>query len=288
MLVALIKVRTVNLVDLACAFGGMAKQESRYKRIKRFFNAFTIDFSAIAYWVVSVFGLLNSALYLSMDRTNWRWGKSDINILMLSIVYKGIALPIFWNLLPKRGNSDTEERITLIKRFIDQFGKKMIAGILADREFIGKDWFKWLLREEISFAIRIRNNTVTTNSRGLEVDINTLFYDLKEGETRVLQDKRKVWRQKVYLSALRLTDGELLIVATDTLMDNPFSLYGKRWEIETLFGCFKTKGFNFEDTHITQLDRIEKLIALLTVAFCWAHKIGEWRHEPDFRKNIEL
>jgi hypothetical protein len=140
----------------------------------------------------------------------------------------------------------------------------------------------------ISFAIRIRNNTVTTNSRGLEVDINTLFYDLKEGETRVLQDKRKVWRQKVYLSALRLTDGELLIVATDTLMDNPFSLYGKRWEIETLFGCFKTKGFNFEDTHITQLDRIEKLIALLTVAFCWAHKIGEWRHEPDFRKNIEL
>jgi hypothetical protein len=101
----------------------------------------------------------------------------------------------------------------------------------------------------------------------------------------VLQDKRKVWRQKVYLSALRLTDGELLIVATDTLMDNPFSLYGKRWEIETLFGCFKTKGFNFEDTHITQLDRIEKLIALLTVAFCWAHKIGEWRHEE---KNIKV
>ena len=32
MLVALIKVRTVNLIELACAFGGNAKQESRYKK----------------------------------------------------------------------------------------------------------------------------------------------------------------------------------------------------------------------------------------------------------------
>ncbi|HAT8797519.1 TPA: IS4 family transposase, partial [Legionella pneumophila] len=30
------------------------------------------------------------------DRTNWRWGKKDINILMLSVVYKGIAIPLFW------------------------------------------------------------------------------------------------------------------------------------------------------------------------------------------------
>lgn len=285
MLVALIKVRTINLTDLACAFGGIAKQESRYKRIKRFFQTFTLDFSAIAHWVVSVFGLLNSPVYLSMDRTNWRWGKSNINILMLSIVYKGIALPIFWHLLSKRGNSDTEERITLIKKFIDQFGKKMIAGILADREFIGGDWFNWLLKEKISFCIRIKNNTITTNSRGLEVDIDTLFYDLKSGEKRVLQDKRKVWKQKVYLSALRLSDGELLIVATDVLMDDPVLHYGKRWEIETLFGCLKTKGFNFEDTHITKLERIEKMIALLTVAFCWAHKVGEWRHEE---KNIKI
>ncbi|CZO69277.1 Uncharacterised protein [Legionella pneumophila] len=34
----------------------------------------------------------------------------------------------------------------------------------------------------------------------------------------------------------------------------------------------------FEDTHMTQPDRIEKLLVLLTIAFCWAHKTGEWRH----------
>ncbi|MDW9181234.1 hypothetical protein SE948_16600, partial [Legionella pneumophila] len=35
---------------------------------------------------------------------------------------------------------------------------------------------------------------------------------------------------------------------------------------------------DFEDTHMTQPDRIEKLLVLLTIAFCWAHKTGEWRH----------
>jgi transposase len=91
--------------------------------------------------------------------------------------------------------------------------------------------------------------------------------------------KRRLWKQKVYLSALRLPDGNLLILASDKLLEDPFEIYGKRWEIETLFGCLKTKGFCFEDTHITKPERIEKLLFLLTIAFCWAHKIGEWQHE---------
>jgi hypothetical protein len=41
----------------------------------------------------------------------------------------------------------------------------------------------------------------------------------------------------------------------------------------------KTKGFRFESTHLVHLDRIEKMMTLLTVGFCWAHKIGEWRAE---------
>ncbi len=111
MLVALIKVRTVNLTEIACGFSSSAIQDSRYTRVKRFFREFKIDFSIVAVWVIHCFGLSGQALYLSMDRTNWRWGKRDINILMLSIVYKGIAIPLFWTLLAKRGNSDTKELI---------------------------------------------------------------------------------------------------------------------------------------------------------------------------------
>ncbi|MHA7840850.1 MAG: transposase, partial [Gammaproteobacteria bacterium] len=58
-------------------------------------------------------------------------------------------------------------------------------------------------------------------------------------------------------------------------------IYAIRWEIETLFSCLKSKGFNFEDTHITHRVRIKKLIAILAMGFCWAHLTGEWRHQHE-------
>jgi len=91
--------------------------------------------------------------------------------------------------------------------------------------------------------------------------------------------------EEVYLSALKMPDGELLIVATDELSGFSIKKYGLRWEIETLFAYLKSNGFNFEGTHITKPERIEKLLAILTIAFCWAHKTGEWKHE---QKTIEI
>jgi predicted DNA-binding transcriptional regulator len=156
MLLALLATRTVNLNKLACVVFGDALQSSRYRRIQRFFSKFPLDYQQIAGFIFKLFFVSDGQWYLSMDRTNWRWGKSDINILMLGIVFKGTAIPIYWMLLDKRGNSDTQERIALIQMFIDHFGKNCIKGILADREFVGKDWFGWLLKERIPFYIRIK------------------------------------------------------------------------------------------------------------------------------------
>ena len=52
--------------------------------------------------------------------------------------------------------------------------------------------------------------------------------------------------------------------------------YAKRWQIETLFKAFKSSGFNLEDTHVTQMDRIEKLVLLVMLAFVWCYKIGDY------------
>lgn len=279
MLLALIQVRTVNLVELASAMESRASVASRYKRLQRFFRHMTINLADVTSWVMTLFGLELQAIYLSMDRTNWKWGQRDINILMLSIVYKGIAWPVAWSFLSTQGNSDTEERIVLMQKWINRLGKARIAGLFGDREFIGGEWFAWLKKEGIPFCIRIKKNTLATNSRGQTVDVETLFRDVRVAEQRVLHDARIVWGHSVYLAALRLDDGQLLIVATDRLLIDPIGLYGKRWEIETLFGCLKSKGFHFEDTRLLEPARLNKLVVLLTVAFCWMHKVGEWRHE---------
>jgi hypothetical protein len=54
---------------------------------------------------------------LSLDRANWSFGAVNFNILMLGIVHEGIAFPVMWTLLDKRGNSNSDERIALLERF---------------------------------------------------------------------------------------------------------------------------------------------------------------------------
>jgi hypothetical protein len=62
-------------------------------------------------------------------------------------------------------------------------------------------------------------------------------------------------------------------------------LYRRRWEIETLFGCLKGRGFRMEDTHITDADKIEKLLFILVIGFCWAYRTGDLKAQE---KPIEL
>ena len=53
-------------------------------------------------------------------------------------------------------------------------------------------------------------------------------------------------------------------------------LYGERWGIEVFFGACKTQGFNFEDTHLTKLERIDTLCFVIAIAYIWALKTGEF------------
>ena len=278
-ILGLIAVRSVNLKELACAVSGQAQIDSNYRRLQRFFSQVTFPRQVVARLIAGLFFLPEEPVYLSLDRTNWQWGKLNINLLVLSVCYKGAALPLYCIALNKKGNSDTQERITLINYFIAGFGREKILGLLGDREFVGEDWFSYLLKQGIPFDIRVKKNHITTNSRNLPVRIDGLFNYLKPDEFAVLPGKRKLMGQKLYLSALRLADGELLILASSQQPENALQRYAFRWEIETLFSCLKGRGFRFEGTRLTELERIENMMLVLAIAFAWAHKVGDWRHE---------
>ena len=45
--------------------------------------------------------------------------------------------------------------------------------------------------------------------------------------------------------------------------------------LEWLLLDLKIKGFNFESTHMTVPARIDKLLAVMTIAFAWSYRAGE-------------
>ena len=70
-----------------------------------------------------------------------------------------------------------------------------------------------------------------------------------------------------------------MIIATNDNENIALKMYSNRWSIECLFGSLKNRGFNFENTHLIHLDRIEKLLVLLAITFTLCHVLGIWQNE---------
>ncbi len=214
-------------------------------------------------------------LTIAIDRTEWQLGKQWVNVLMLSVAFKGVAIPLFWTVTGEKGCSDNLERQAILQKFIDEFGTESIRFVTADREFCSKEWLKFLLENKISFRLRIKANYQITNARGALVKTSRLCRTLKINQRLELRGKRKLWKQSVYVAVCRKADGDNVLVISNEPSGRILLEYGERWKIETLFGILKTRGFRLEDTHLTEIERISKLLSLLTIAVSWAILAGE-------------
>ena len=275
---ALCKVQTVCFEKLAASFDSDAQVDSSLRRIQRFMAEYLLDTRVISRFIFSL--LPHKPPYrLTMDRTNWKFGTSNINVLVLAVVYRGVAFPLLYKMMPKFGNSSVQERIELMQDFIELFGKESIECLLADREFVGEHWLKYLNHQRIRYHIRIRENFwVVIPRNGHRVKVSWLFNHVKINQYEFLRNIVYVNGQLCYLSASKIKDKhgapELQVIVSFSKPDESKLLYKERWQIESAFKALKTSGFNMEDTHLTDIDRIRKLLALVLVAFVWAYNTG--------------
>ena len=79
-LLALYSRRTVNLAKLATAFAGHATEASHDKRRQRFLHGFALSAAQLAHFVVKRLGI-EGPYTLALERTNWKSGAVEINIL---------------------------------------------------------------------------------------------------------------------------------------------------------------------------------------------------------------
>ena len=277
-LLALIKTRSVNGTMLADAFTGYASSESVYRRIQRFFAECYFGDTHLAAIVLSLAKKQEyrgrTGFILCIDRTIWQIGSLWVNILMVSVVQGDTSYPLVWMFLPKRGNSSTTERMTLMERVLAVLPPEQILCLTADREFIGHQWFQWLRRIGIDFSCRIRANTTIRRNKS-DVHISTLFAHLPLNTT-LCCGRINLMGCRLWVSGCRLEDDYCIVVSATLPDDQALELYAKRWAIETLFAGLKSRGFHLEETHMTKTERLSTLLNLLALAFVWAHLVGEW------------
>lgn len=280
-LTALIQLSTVNLAKLALALA--AKPASNYRRIQRFFAEAKLPQRATAALVLHLLPL-KDRFVISIDRTEWHFGTTPINILMASIVYDGTAFPLCWIMLGKAGSTSGCEQRCLLRKLFLLLEPERIKVVIADREFIGGAFMGYLTERGVGYGLRIRKDA-RVGFRGQSQRADQLFQDLAVGQHRRLRARRRLYGQNVWLYALRLPDGpkgerRLLIVAGT--VRRLLRLYRKRWGIEVLFAGLKSRGFDFETTHLNIQGRISTLVGLLALAYSFAHATGRYlsHHRP--------
>lgn len=269
---------TVNLNKLKNHVGVMLEQkttqtDSHYRRLTRFFHhpiskrklwkwliAWLIDY--VQHWD-------GRSLTCYLDGTSWQFGKTHIHLLVLSLVYRGVSLPLYWVNLAKKGQSSQREGIRLIQQANKLFPLKGMC-ILADREYVGKNRFKFLTDNEIQFIIRLTKedykHEISQGRRRYSSLLKSAMKGRLCGQWFDLEQHRYQFVALHHDDVHHTSDPLVLLISNTTWSHGLLAKrYGIRCFMECLFRHLKSNGFDIEELGMTSLPKIRLLVVVYII-----------------------
>ena len=104
------------------------------------------------------------------------------------------------------------------------------------------------------------------------VGINFIVVQGKDGLRDLTKDADGL--RKAMTQTLEVSDKMQILICFNR-PESAVLAYKKRREIETAFKAMKSSGFNIEDTHMSDMERIARLVAMVCMALVWAYLVGE-------------
>jgi hypothetical protein len=270
----LIKSRQVQFCEVAQHLNEEVQDICNEVRIQDFFRQVTLDYEQVAL-LLCLFLKPKQKVRLCIDRTEWDFGKCQVNLLMVLASQEAVQVPLYWELLDnKSGNSSTADRKQLLAKCMALLGKGRIGIVIADREFVGHAWLKYLKDNGIAFCVRLPKHHLLERLDGRVQQAE----ELAQEQVLYLKDclVDGVWGQ-VYLK--RLVEGDLLYLFGSMEARHLGQVYRRRWTIEACFQSFKSRGFDLESTHLKHLAKLKMLVALVSIAFAMCVSLGIHQHE---------
>jgi hypothetical protein len=150
----LILARNVQLPQIAKHFNDQRTPASNERRLQAFLTEFPFDYQQIA--LLMTLFIPRGRITLCLDRTEWTFGTCEVNLLMLTARCGSVGIPLFWELLANNsGNSAVTDRTALLDQAIALLGLARIGLIVADREFVGAQWVRYLVGARVPFCLRL-------------------------------------------------------------------------------------------------------------------------------------
>ena len=265
--------KQVRLERLARVFPYPITTESRRRKLQRFLDLpnLTISliwFPLITYWLTT-YCPIGTRLSIAIDRSQW----GCINLFMVSLIWARRAIPLYWSLLPKLGNSNFESQSTNLQQVLPLFSEYKVI-VLGDREFCSVDLANWLKEKGVSFCLRLKKNLCIETEHLVWQRLDEL--GIVPGTSLYFQGKRVrktlpatgfalacKWRRNS--GKYQVKEAWFILTDLDSLRA-AINAYKQRMGIEEMFRDCKKGGYDIEGTSLKG-NRLINMILLMTLAY---------------------
>jgi hypothetical protein len=276
-----------NLPDIAAKVADLRKPESRIKSFSRLIDNERVDYETyyLPYVTALLQSLLDQPLKLIFDGSEV--GRNCIT-LMACVVYKGRALPLCWiTRTGKKGHFPEELHLDLLKQVHAIIPEQADVIFLGDGEFDGMDLIKQITDYGWQYVCRTAVNRIFEEngepfslrnigvSKGGYFSLPKVYYSNQAyGPFHVI-----VWWEKAH-------EEPIYLITNFEVPHEAFYWYKKRFHIETFFSDKKSRGFHLHKSHISDPDRIKRLMIATCLAYIWIVFLGALAMKNGWNKII--
>jgi len=222
--------------------------------------------------------------HLLIDRTVLDGYQADL--LMIALAFRGHALPLVWRVIDF-GCTSAAEQIDLWRRVVPLIPAQQAVVAQGDTEFGSVDVMRFLRQQGWDFI--------------LGQPSNTCYRPTVTSAWQMLRDLPVTPRHPAYLEQVEWTQGhrygplnafafyaphqsspesqrrEIRFCATSLPIAHTLRQLGRRrWGVECCFKDYKSAGWNMEWSHLTDFERRDSLLIVLSMAYWWCTCVGRW------------
>src|SRR5215831_7802691 len=281
--------KSTQLPTLATKVPDGTKPESHVKRFARWLDNERIleELYFLPYAELLLTHLALETLVLVMDGSGL--GRGCV-ALMMHVIYKGRALPLVWRVRQgPKGHFPEELHIALVNLIRACLPEGAQVVFLGDGEFDGTTLQKTLNEAGWGYVCRTAQSTVAT-WEGETFRLDTLGACIKPGTLIALKEvkfTRDAYGPVMVLSCWAKGYHEpLYMVSNMDAAEEACRYYQKRFRIETFFSDQKSRGFHLHKSHISDPQRLSRLLIAACLAYIWIIYLGVLCEKDGWRSII--
>lgn len=230
----------------------------------------------------------SSLVYIAIDRTTW----GEINLLVVSFVWRKRGIPIYWQRLETLGNSNLKAQQEVLRTALRALRAYQVV-VLGDREFCSVNLASWLGAQQAYFCLRQKKSThiqpdgeawIALGQLDLAPGTSCFFNQITVTESKGFGPVQVAGKWKRCYDGFAPEEPWFILTNLDSL-DAAIEAYQKRFSIEEMFRDLKAGGYSLEKTGVDG-KRLMTLILLIAIAYTCSTLQGQQLKQRALQKYI--